>query len=1018
VSRYASDAGPEEYDLADGRPTPQDVEERVYEKAAMLLPKGSRAEVTYEEVTCAPVIHLFSATVGRELFDKSPPEVHVIMWAVDSRSRDRCVGGTVSWPAKEGSASPVWNSARQLAVGVSDPGAQLHIELWATQTDAALAAAKIPLHSLLAAPIDVPLLRPDDGEGGPPRHTPRGGSAVRLHALPAPSPMKTVFFVRHGESKWNEAQAKRDVLEMVSQVDHPLNEKGYKQACELQRAIRAAADGGRSMLSSSPSEAAALRALLGAQAVWASPLTRAIQTAVVAMRPLLEKGDGPPPELMLFGADSSSARLSSDRSSDGGAVAAAAAAGSSSGSGDQAAMELELKTNAREKKNVGGRDTQGLVVGAACAQRARQKLAEVAPGAERFGDGIKFNFDEVSEPWWNTSAEARDEVRGRLLELLYQIQFSRHDTIVIVGHSHFFRSMFQRFLHADVGHRSTELASRLCKDVLPNCGVACCQLDFSRGPRMITDVRLLVAAQTPNAGVKLVMQRQFEQPTGPVVHLTGVNHVPLFDLSARVQVTMWLADSSGVHIGRQAAWPAATAHATSPDDAKALADAKGKRNLRPGLVWRGRCTWNSARRLGQSHWGADTVLHLAVRSGKDSALLASAEVPMGCVGAEELELGALTYAPSRWGGPPTSDGSLGPPCTITLRSVAAERPVKHLFLLHTAQSTWSEAYRTMLRAAGMEEPSARASGGTGAVGEQTQKLKERLGGMAKRGQEAYQRMRAVMAKTDHPLSRIGYMQAERVGAAIRASAALSGVARSSAADGDGGAAADEEQRAALLSLLQGTHALWSSPLTRAVQTAQLALLPLLEAAGVVEVKANARQRRGLTNPNMSIGTVSGDAMRHRCVEKFRELAASEQGLCDEASLEQIEASELDTVEAEARWWSDKTESERDFQARVAELVSQIRYSPHESLVLVTHDDVFHELLGRHTHTSAHVRQGPLLKQMTSGSVPSCQLLWCCMDFGREHAQPITDVVDMSSLLQVAMPQQPRRGRSVSGRGSE
>ena len=41
---------------------------------------------------------------------------------------------------------------------------------------------------------------------------------MRLHALPAPSPMKTVFFVRHGESKWNEAQAKRDVLEMVSQV--------------------------------------------------------------------------------------------------------------------------------------------------------------------------------------------------------------------------------------------------------------------------------------------------------------------------------------------------------------------------------------------------------------------------------------------------------------------------------------------------------------------------------------------------------------------------------------------------------------------------------------------------------------------------------------------------------------------------------------------------------------------------------------------------------------------------------
>ena len=82
-------------------------------------------------------------------------------------------------------------------------------------------------------------------------------------------------------------------------------------------------------------------------------------------------------------------------------------------------------------------------------------------------------------------------MRGRLLELLYQIQFSRHDTIVIVGHSHFFRSMFQRFLHADVGHRSTELASRLCKDVLPNCGVACCQLDVTAiddGPAGVADL--------------------------------------------------------------------------------------------------------------------------------------------------------------------------------------------------------------------------------------------------------------------------------------------------------------------------------------------------------------------------------------------------------------------------------------------------------------------------------------------------------------------------------------------------
>ena len=33
--------------------------------------------------------------------------------------------------------------------------------------------------------------------------------------------------------------------------------------------------------------------------------------------------------------------------------------------------------------------------------------------------------------------------------------------------------------------------------MLPNCGVACCELDFTRGLRMITDVRLLLAAPTP-----------------------------------------------------------------------------------------------------------------------------------------------------------------------------------------------------------------------------------------------------------------------------------------------------------------------------------------------------------------------------------------------------------------------------------------------------------------------------------------------------------------------------------------
>ena len=42
--------------------------------------------------------------------------------------------------------------------------------------------------------------------------------------------------------------------------------------------------------------------------------------------------------------------------------------------------------------------------------------------------------------------------------------------------------------------------------------------DFSRGPRMIVDVVPLLAAPTPlpDAGYRLVIQRQSEQLTGPV----------------------------------------------------------------------------------------------------------------------------------------------------------------------------------------------------------------------------------------------------------------------------------------------------------------------------------------------------------------------------------------------------------------------------------------------------------------------------------------------------------------------
>ena len=261
---------------------------------------------------------------------------------------------------------------------------------------------------------------------------------------------------------------------MVSAVDHPLNEKGYRQAKALQMALAAAAADPAGDGPASAAEAAALHAMFNAGALWASPLTRALQTAIVGLQPLLQ-ADGAPP--------------------------------------------LELKANAREKKNFGGRDTIGTVCGDECGARALGKLTQLLGAEEAAAElpalkSVALETTEVEEPWWVTGVENKQQVSARVAEFIHQIEHSPHAAIVVVGHSHFFRSTFQRYLHPDVARRAAELDAKLREEVLPNCGVACCQFDFTRGPRMITDVRVLIAMPSPTGDFRLVMQRQQERSRG------------------------------------------------------------------------------------------------------------------------------------------------------------------------------------------------------------------------------------------------------------------------------------------------------------------------------------------------------------------------------------------------------------------------------------------------------------------------------------------------------------------------
>ena len=61
----------------------------------------------------------------------------------------------------------------------------------------------------------------------------------------------------------------------------------------------------------------------------------------------------------------------------------------------------------------------------------------------------------------------------------------------------------------------------------------------------------------------------------------------------------------------------------------------------------------------------------------------------------------------------------------------------------------------------------------------------------------------------------------------------------------------------------------------------------------------------------------------------------------------LEQLQLTLSEVERTWWDSLPETDREHQARVQEILTQVQYSPHDSIVLVAHTGLFVELASRH-----------------------------------------------------------------------
>eukprot|EP01062_Namystynia_karyoxenos_P037336 TRINITY_DN2717_c0_g1_i9.p1 TRINITY_DN2717_c0_g1~~TRINITY_DN2717_c0_g1_i9.p1 ORF type:complete len:2514 (+),score=494.95 TRINITY_DN2717_c0_g1_i9:447-7544(+) len=355
-------------------------------------------------------------------------DVYVRARAVDPSGA--FVGSEVEWPVVWNSAEPTWNTVRDLGCRIAD-AQELQLRVWDKDTTAAddfIGSVRLPMNSC----------RLDHELAVPMRCVVSGNPRAVLCLISQPPPVKHVYLVRHGQSRWNAAKAagRRGVMDMMKETDHPLSAAGRQQAEALRAAVEHAIAQGSDITRTTR--------------VLASPLTRAVQTAIIGMGPVITRTRRP----------------------------------------------LWLTRWAREKRNVGGRDTTGVAYGADIVKRIRTQTERLYAGSPQEAARLMecgIDVSEVPMKWWDESAEAKDAFRARIAELTGVMRYLPDEALVIVGHSHCFRSLVSALCHPQaelIGLSHQELRERkLC-----NCGVMRVTLDFSKGDQPLVRAELVFSA--------------------------------------------------------------------------------------------------------------------------------------------------------------------------------------------------------------------------------------------------------------------------------------------------------------------------------------------------------------------------------------------------------------------------------------------------------------------------------------------------------------------------------------------
>lgn len=263
---------------------------------------------------------------------------------------------------------------------------------------------------------------------------------------------KTIFLVRHGESKWNAAQQAHEFGKMLA-YDHALNKVGINQACTLNTSWgeeKKKHDSKEHNSSNNPGTL--VTQFLEADQVFTSPLTRALQTCLLALEnhPCV------------------------------------------------ASNGVTLLPSVRERKGRGGLDTVGIAIGVSAIKARAIDELRVELGEEKFAEkksclNVKLEENGTGQIWWTPKSrhDSPKRLESRVDDFLNAMQFMDFRRGIVAGHSLFFRELCKSRMDTSFASAHPKFAAELKSKKMNNGACLAITLDFSGGRTTITNYKFM-----------------------------------------------------------------------------------------------------------------------------------------------------------------------------------------------------------------------------------------------------------------------------------------------------------------------------------------------------------------------------------------------------------------------------------------------------------------------------------------------------------------------------------------------